>query len=51
MRFIDFYRRLIADDETQQKFTRREIVKYGIVYPIMLVVIMGIAGWIETSCV
>ena len=45
----DFFERLMTDDETQQKFTTKEVVVYGIVVPVVLVLIMGIAGWLETS--
>ena len=41
----------MTDDETQQKFTTKEVVVYGIVVPVVLVLIMGIAGWLETACV
>ena len=47
----DFFERLMTDDETQQKFTTKEVVVYGIVVPVVLVLIMGIAGWLETACV
>ena len=47
----DFFERLMTDDETQQKFTTKEVVVYGIVVPVVLVIIMGIAGWMETACV
>ena len=47
----DFFERLMTDDETQQKFTTKEVVVYGIVVPVVLVLIMGIAGWMETACV
>ena len=48
----DFYERLMTDsmtdDESGQKFTTKEVVVYGIVVPVVLVLIMGVAGWIET---
>ena len=47
----DFFEKLMTDDETQQKFTTKEVVVYGIVVPVVLVIIMGIAGWMETACV
>ena len=47
----DFFERLMTDDESGQKFTTKEVVVYGIVVPVVLVLIMGLAGWIETSCV
>lgn len=45
----DFFERLMTDDEMCQKFTTKEVVVYGIVVPVVLVLIMGIAGWLETS--
>ena len=47
----DFFEKLMTDDETQQKFTTKEVVVYGIVVPVVLVLIMGIAGWMDTACV
>ena len=46
-----FFERLMTDDETGQRFTTKEVVVYGIVVPVMFVLIMGIAGWIETVCI
>ena len=45
----DFFEKLMTDDETQQKFTTKEVVVYGIVVPVVFVVIMGIVGWMETA--
>ena len=47
----DFFEKLMTDDETCQRFTTNEVVVYGIVVPVVLVLIMGIAGWMETACV
>ena len=47
----DFFEKLMTDDESRQKFTTKEVVVYGIVVPVVLVLIMGIAGWLETACV
>ena len=47
----DFFERLMTDEESGQKFTTKEVVVYGIVVPVVLVIIMGIAGWMETACV
>lgn len=47
----DFYENLMTDDESVQKFTKKEVIVYGIIVPVVMVVIMGIAGWLETSCV
>ena len=46
----DFFEKLMTDDETGQRFTTKEVVVYGIVVPVVLVLIMGIAGWLETAC-
>lgn len=42
----DFFEKLMSEDETCQKFTKYEMVVYGILVPIGLVAIMGVAGWI-----
>ena len=47
----DFFENLMADEEIGRKFTTKEVVVYGIVVPVVLVLIMGIAGWMETACV
>ena len=46
----DFFEKLMTDDESGQKFTMAEMAVYGIVVPVVMVVIMGVAGWIETAC-
>ena len=47
----EFFEKLMTDDESGQKFTIKEVVVYGIVVPVVFVIIMGIAGWMETACV
>ena len=36
----DFFERLMTDDETGQRFTTKEVVVYGIVVPVVLVLIL-----------
>ena len=43
----DFFEKLMSDDETCQKFTRFEVVVYGVLMPIGLVAVMCVAGWLE----
>ena len=43
----DFFEKLMSDDETCQKFTRYEVVVYGVLLPMGLVVAMCVAGWLE----
>ena len=43
----DFFEKLMSDDETCQKFTRYEVVVYGVLMPIGFVAVMAIAGWLE----
>ena len=40
--------RIMEKDIMREKFTRKEYIIYGIVYPLALVAIMCIAGWLET---
>jgi thiosulfate reductase cytochrome b subunit len=47
----DFFERLMTDDESGQKFTTKEAVVYGIVVPVAFILIIGIAGWMETAFV
>ena len=35
----------------EEDFTVKEWMVYGIVAPLVLLAIMGLAGWIETACV
>ena len=44
----EFFKKLMIDDENNMKFTKYELVVYGIVLPLGLVLLMGIAGWLET---
>lgn len=46
----DFFEKMMTDDESGQKFTAKEVVVYGIVVPVVLVLIMGLTGWMETNC-
>lgn len=43
----DFFEKLMSDDETCQKFTRFEVVVYGVLMPIGLVAVMCVAGWLD----
>lgn len=36
-------------DVRKDNFTKKEMVVYGIIVPLALVLIMGLAGWIENS--
>jgi len=45
-----FFERLMTDEETGQKFTKREIWVYGVLVPLGFIALMAIAGWMETSC-
>lgn len=47
----DFFENLMADEESGQKFTTKEVVVYGIVVPVVFILIMGIAEWMETCYV
>ena len=39
--------KIMAKDITDEHFTRKEYIVYGILAPIALVAIMAIAGWLE----
>ena len=44
----DFFKKLMSDNDNDKNFTKYEIMVYGIMVPVGLMVIMGIAGWLET---
>jgi hypothetical protein len=44
----DFFRKLMSDDETHQNYTREELILYGILVPIGFIILMCIAGWLDT---
>lgn len=46
----DFFVKLMSDDETRQNYTKFELVVYGMLLPLGLVVIMAVAGWLEHRC-
>ncbi len=46
----DFFEKLMSDDDNDKKFTKYEIIVYGILLPLGFVLIMGLAGWLETCC-
>lgn len=43
----DFFEKLMSDDETCQKFTKFEVVVYGLLMPMGLVAAMCVAEWLE----
>ena len=44
----DFFKKLMSDDETNQNYTREELILYGILVPIGFTILMCIAGWLDT---
>lgn len=40
---------IMAKDIEKENFSRRELLIYGVVAPVSLLVIMAIAGWMETT--
>lgn len=40
---------IMAKDIEKENFSRRELLIYGVVAPVALLVIMAIAGWMETA--
>lgn len=40
---------IMGKDILSENFTKKECVIYGIVAPLVLLAIMGLAGWMETS--
>lgn len=41
--------KLMSKDIEDEHFTKKELVVYGVILSLVLVAIMGIAGWIETQ--
>ena len=39
--------KIMEKDIMREKFTRKEYIVYGVVYPLTLVAVMFIAGWLE----
>ena len=39
---------LLEKDIRKENFSKSELLVYGIIAPIVLIIIMAIAGWIET---
>ena len=39
---------IMMKDIKDENFTKREYIVYGILTPIVLIVIMALAGWLET---
>ena len=50
MKYNEFLRRVLSDDETKHEFTLREKVVYGVVVPLALLAVMCVAGYMETIC-
>jgi hypothetical protein len=45
----EFFDVLINGEESGQKFTVKEMVVYGMLVPLGLILLMGLAGWLETN--
>ena len=43
--------KIMEKDHQKERFSVKEWAVYGIVAPLVLLAIMGLAGWIETACV
>lgn len=41
--------RMISEDIKKENFSVKEMVVYGVVVPLVLFAIMGVAGWMETA--
>lgn len=46
---MDKFMKTMEKDVRKDNFTKKEMVVYGIIAPLALVLIMGLAGWIENS--
>ena len=44
----NFFEKLMSDDERDHHFTKYEILMYGVVVPIVLVIVMGIVGTLDS---
>ena len=44
----EFFEKLMSDDDNRHKFTKYEMVVYGRLVPVGLILFMGIAGWLES---
>lgn len=40
--------KIMGKDIMKEKFTTKEYIIYGTIYPLALIIIMCIAGWLET---
>ena len=38
---------VMFEDMKQEGFTKKEVVIYGVVVPVVIILIIGMAGWIE----
>ena len=43
-KYIDY---LLYDDETGRQFTKREVVLYGVVMPLVFILLLCVAGWLD----
>ena len=41
--------RMISEDIKKEIFSVKEMVVYGVVVPLVMIAIMGVAGWMETT--
>ena len=42
---------LFEKDFRKEGFTKKEYIVYGVVAPVVLILLMGFAGWLETKMV
>lgn len=43
--------RIMSDDVKQHDFTTKEKIVYGVIMVVAFILVMGVAGWLESSCV
>jgi len=40
---------MMSEDIKKENFSVKEMVVYGVVVPLVMISIMGVAGWMETT--
>ena len=45
----NFFEKLMSDDERDHNFTKYEMLMYGVIVPIVLVLMMGIVGTLDSK--
>ena len=43
----DFFEKLMTDEESSRKLTVKEMLVYGVIVPVVMILLMAVVGWMD----